>query len=338
MKRKGNIYKQILNIETIKGIITIASRGKRKRREVRKVLENIDEYAEAILDMLKNKTYYLLPTHNRTITENGKERKLTISPFFPNRILDYIIVETMKPIIRRGMYEYCIGNVDGRGAMYGQKYIEKKIKNYKYFVKLDIRHFYPSVKPEKLMDCLKRFVKDKDFLDLAETIIIANDELPIGSYYSQWFSNLYLQGIDHYIKEELEVPCYVRYVDDMLLLGNNKKKLLCAMYNISRYLGKLGLVLKRIESVREIETQPIDFLGFRFYKDKTKLRLRIFKSINRRIKRVRKKLHCCLSQARSVVSYLGWFRHIKIGFLYYKNHIENVTKIGFLKRIISYAN
>lgn len=67
MKRKGNIYKQILNIETIKGIITIASRGKRKRREVRKVLENIDEYAEAILDMLKNKTYYLLPTRNRTI-------------------------------------------------------------------------------------------------------------------------------------------------------------------------------------------------------------------------------------------------------------------------------
>lgn len=93
MKRKGNIYQQILNIETIKGIITIASRGKRKRHEVRKVLENIDEYAQTILDMLKNKTYYLLPTRNRTITENGKERKLTISPFFPNRILDYIIVE-----------------------------------------------------------------------------------------------------------------------------------------------------------------------------------------------------------------------------------------------------
>lgn len=336
MKRVNNLYQPLLNKDRIIEIIIKASKGKKRRREVKHVLENIDYYAEEILKMLQNDTYYLKPTRNRTIIEKGKVRNLTISPFFPNRILDYVIVETIKPTIRKGMYEYCVGNVDGRGILFGKKYIERHIKKCKYYIKLDIHHFYPSVKPEKLCECLRRYIKDQRFLKLADMMIMSNSDLPIGSYYSQWISNLFLQVLDHYVKEVLKVPHYVRYVDDMLLMGNNKKVLLNAMYKIGKYLNSLGLELKRIEQVRTFDDGPIDFLGYRFHQDKTKLRIRIFKQINKKVKKIRKTKHCSVSQARSLLSFFGWIKHLKkTGYLYYNNHIKPVIKIGFLRRITS---
>ncbi len=335
MKTIKNVYKDLLNIENIKKIIFLASKGKTKRGEVKKVLNKIDLYAEKILEMLKNKTYFMRNSHNKTIIEKGKERILTISPFFPNRILDYIITETCKPYIKKSMYEYCIGNVDKRGIMFGKNKIARKYKHYKYYIKLDIHHFYPNVKSNMLLDFISKKVKDKDFLDLVKCVITSVDEMPIGSYYSQWFSNWYLQELDHLIKEKINIPFYIRYVDEMLLMGNNKRKLLNAMYNINRYLNKKGLKLKRFEQVYQVEKRPIDFLGFRFCKNKIILRVRNFKKLNRKIKKVRKTKHICVSQARSLISLIGWLKQTNMGYLYYKNHIKKYVKLGFLKRIIS---
>ena len=341
MKRIGNLYTQLLDKEHIKKIIYLASRGKTKRREVRKVLKRIDYYAEQIVYMLKTKTYYFKKPHHKTIIEKGKERVLSISPFYPNIILDYIVVETLKPKIRKGMYEFCIGNVDKRGIMYGKRYVEKKINKYKYFIKLDIKKFYPSVKSINLSKCLRSYVKDKDFLELADKLVLNVPDLPIGSYYSQWFSNLYLQKLDHYIKEELKgVGFYIRYVDDMVLMGNNKRKLLNAMYNIDRYLKtNLELKLKRYEIVKSLDKYPVDFIGFKFYKKRpTKLRTRIFKMINKRVKRVRKKKNCSSKQAESLMSYLGWLKHIPSGINYYRNHIKPIISFKRLRNIIRLKN
>lgn len=67
MKTYKNIYKNLLSLEKIKEIIILASKGKKKRREVKRVLNNLDFYANEILTMLKNKSFYMLPSHNKTI-------------------------------------------------------------------------------------------------------------------------------------------------------------------------------------------------------------------------------------------------------------------------------
>lgn len=335
MKRIKNVYNEILNIDRIKEIIILASKGKKKRKSVRKVLNNLDFYANEILKMLENKSYYMKPYYNKTIMEKGKERVLTISPFFPNRILDYIIVETLKPYIKKSMYEYCIGNVDKRGMVYGKNVIAKKYKKYKYYIKLDIHKFYPSVRANKLYEFIETKIKDKEMLDLIKCVITQTDDMPIGSYYSQWFSNWYLQDLEHYIKESLKIPFYIRYVDDMVLMGNNKRKLLNAMYCINVKLNSKGLELKRLEQVYTIADRPIDFLGFRFCKNKIILRTRNFKMLNKRVKKIKHKKHICVSQARSLMSLIGWLKQIKCGYLYYKNHIKKYFKLGLLKTIIS---
>ena len=328
------IYEPLLDKERVKKIIVLAARGKKKRDEVKIVLADIDHYAERILDMLRSGEFDLKPVRHKTITEKGKQRELTISPFFPNRILDYIIVETLKPYIRSSMYEYCVGNVDKRGINFGVKSVKRKYKEYKYYLQLDIRKFYPSVKSDMLVEFIGSKVKDKRFMRLVRAVVGQCPDLPIGSYYSQWFSNWFLQDLDHYIKERLGVPFYIRYVDDMLLMGNNKRKLLNAMYNIERKLAEKGLALKQYEQVKRWETAPIDFLGFRFGEE-VRARGAIFRRLTKLLRRVRKRAHVALSQARALLAYIGWARYLTRGYAFYNNHIKPFAPKGVLRRMIS---
>ena len=336
MKSINHIFEKFLDIEKIKEVILLAARHKKSRRGVQRVLENIDFYAEQIKGMLETGEYWQYPSYHRTIIERGKERELTISPFFPNRILDYIVVEAVKPFIKKSMYEYCIGNVDGRGAIYGRKVIGRKYKGYKYFMKLDIRKFYPSVKSGVMLDFVRERVRDKRYIKLCEFVVGANECLPIGSYYSQWFSNWLLQDIDHKIKEAFGVPFYIRYVDDMLLMGNNKRGLKRAMYLIERELEKYGLRLKEHSQVKLTETAAIDFLGFRFCAGGVKLRLRNFKKLNAQIKKAAR--HICLSLAESIISRVAWLRYADGGYMYYERKISRYAPMGRLRRVISNAN
>ena len=326
MKRIGYLYDKLLDKEYIKETIILASKHKMKRRTVRQVIENIDIYVDRIYFMIKYDKIILRPTHQRKIFEHGKERIITVSPFYPNQIFDYLLTNTLKPIIRKSLYQYCIGNIDKRGIVYGKRYIERNIKRYNYYIKLDVHHFYQSVNTNKLIQMLGHKIKDEKFLKFARKIINA-DELPIGCYYSQWLSNFYLTELDHKVKEKLKIPLYVRYVDDMLLCSNNKKKLLNAMYVIKRELETLSLSLKRIESVKEIcKLTPISFLGFKFYKNLTYLRNKIFIRLKRTIAKI--KIHICNALLKRLIAYMGWLKQIKIGYAYYKNHIRPILKIG----------
>ena len=333
MKRIGHLYETLLDKTFIKSTIEKASKHKLKRRKVHHVLRHIDEYVNRTYEMIKSNKIRLAPTRTKIINERGKERLITISPFYPNQILDYMLVEIIKPFIKQSMYQYCVGNVDKRGIVYGKKVVEKEYKKYKYFMKLDIHHFYQNVKPHLLIQSFSRRIKDVKFLNFMKDVINKN-ELLIGCYYSQWTSNYYLQEFDHYVKEALQVPFYIRYVDDMVLMGNNKRKLLAAYYKMNRYLNdKLQLEFKFRPIVRDTNTSDLSFLGFKFSKDETKLRHNIFYKVERTIRKV--DIHLNFSLAKRLVSYFSWLKNTKIGYNYYKNNIEPVVRFGYLRKIIS---
>lgn len=85
-----------------------------------------------------------------------------------------------------------------------------------------------------------------------------------GNYTSQWFANFYLQDLDHYIKEELKVPYYVRYMDDMVLFHRNKKELHKIRTKIEEFLQKEDLKLKENWQLWKTDSRPIDFLRLSF--------------------------------------------------------------------------
>src|SRR5699024_3392330 len=128
--------------------------------------------------------------------------------------------------------------------------------------------FYPSIDNEILKRMLRKKIKDPHCLWLIDIIIDSNDGQPIGYYTSQWFANFFLEELDHLIKEEFEVKYYIRYVDDLVLFGSNKKKLHKVRKSIETYLNSIKLNVKGSWQVFRVDKRDVDFLGLRFYRNK----------------------------------------------------------------------
>ena len=340
MKRAGYVYEKICDIENIKKAIMKASLGKRNQRYVKKVIANIDVVALKIQGMLVNKTYTPSPYKIMSIVDGASKKERTIYKprFYPDQIIHWALVLQLQPIFMKGMYQYSCGSVPGRGTSFGQKALRKWLdtdyKNTKYCLKMDISKFYPSINNKILKQMFRRKVKDSDCLWLIDIIIDSNKGLPIGNYTSQWFSNFFLEELDHYIKEKLGVKYYVRYVDDLVLLGSNKRKLHKVRVLISEYLSRVELRLKNDWQVFHLKHRDIDFLGFRFFRDKTILRKRNSLRIKRRINKIGKKDSLNYKDACAIISYWGWIKRSN-SYNFYNKHVKPVVNLKKAKRTVS---
>lgn len=338
MKRVGYVFEKVIEIDNIKKAIVNASKRKTNRRNVQKVLNNIDFYAKQIQTMLINDTYVPCKYIEQKIKDgaNKKERIIFKPSFYPDQCIHWAIMLQLESLLERGMYKYCCASVKGRGVHYGQRYVKKilkDVKGSKYCLQLDIRHFYPSIDKDKLKQKFIRIIKDPKLLNLMFKIIdSAEDGLPIGNYTSQWFANFYLQDLDHFIKEKLHVKYYIRYMDDIVLFSSNKRKLRYIKEEIEKFLNSEGLELKDNWKLFLTDSRPLDFLGFRFYRDHITLRRRNALRIKRRVKKIKRRFelygYIRLQDASAMVSYFGWIKNSNS----YHYYIKNIQKYITLKQ------
>ena len=339
MKRVGYLYEKMCDKDRIIKAIRNAAKGKTNRPYIARILNNIEFYALEIKQMLESGNIVLSPNSYQNIYDNScrKNRLITVPRFYPDQIIHWLVITEIQPIIERGMYRYCCGSIPNRGGIDAKKYVETAVKDKKmrYVAKLDISKFFNNVKPKYLMAMFERKIKDRKMLDLISKILTnGGDCLPIGYYTSQWFSNFFLEGLDHYVKETLKIKYYVRYVDDMVLIDGNKRKLHRAVEAINEYLTTIGLSLKDNWQVWKLHSRPIDFVGYRFYKNKTILRKRIFFRLCRRVRKVKKTGYITPHQAMSILSLVGWLSHIN-ACKWYKKNIYPYAPKNKLKRIVS---
>ena len=339
MKRVGHLYENMCNLDFIRAAIHNAAKGKTDRPHIRKILDNIDHYAQEIKTALETETIELSPNEIREIYDHScrKTRTITIPKFYPDQIVHWLLITAIQPVIMRGMYRYCCGSIPNRGGIDAKAFVETAIRDEKmrYVAKLDISKFFDSVRPSVVIEMLKRKIKDEKVIRLAAKILANGGEhLPIGYYTSQWLSNFVLEGLDHYIKEVLRIKYYVRYVDDMVLIDSNKRKLHRAVTAIDEYLHGIGLKLKGNWQIWKLHSRPIDFVGYRFYKNKTLLRKRIFFRLCRRTRAVKKAGYITPRQAMSILSLVGWLSHINAHGFYKKNIYPYAPK-NKLKKIVS---
>lgn len=319
MKRAGFLYEKLLDRELIRDAIIKASRKKRRRRSVRRILNNIDHYVDELYTMIANESFTPSPYRRFQIKDGAtqKVREICCPKFYPDQIVHWMMILVLEPVFMRGMCETNCGSVPGRGAHYGKKHIEKWYKldrkNTKYCAKLDIRKFYPSSKAPAVMQELRHVIKCKRMLRLCETVLNSSDGLPIGNYTSQWFANFLLQRLDHFIKEVLHIRYFVRYMDDMCLWASSKKLLYRAVKAIEKFLAGLGLVLKANWQIFPTAARAVDFLGFRFFREKTTLRKNLALRLRRRVKKTYKHTQKTgrvrARDAAAVMSYCGWLKH-----------------------------
>lgn len=211
---------------------------------------------------------------------------------------------------------------------------------------MDIRHFFESVDHDVLKGWLAKKIRDKRMLYILELIIDGSEVgLPLGFYTSQWLSNFMLQPLDHYIKEQLRAVHYIRYMDDMVVFGKNKKELHRMQQSIETYLHEhFNLQMKgnwqvfrfdyieRKTGVRK--GRPLDFMGFQFYHDKTILRESIMLSCTRKVNRVAKKPKITWYDATAILSYMGYISNTDTYDMYLQR-IKPHVNVKKLKKIVS---
>ncbi len=330
MKTYKNLYKNLLDKEHIKTVLLDVSARKKYRDRVRK---KIDKMTDALYDALEAGSAPMFPPIKRIVHDRKKDREITVSRFFPNKAFDYLLVDQLKPIILKSMYYWCVGNVKGRGLDVCLGFCKRSVRKYRYCLQLDIKKFYDRIDKAVLFRQVARKVADRDFLNFYKQVIGNRGRgLPLGMNSSQWLSNFYLQSVDDYIKQELHAPAYIRYVDNLWIFANNKRKLHFYRKQIAKYLSEeLHLSLKETYQVLNLEKgDEIEVLGYKVSRGFTRLNKRVLYKVTRLYHRMKKRLS--LRRARSVVSLMGWLKRTTNYRKYLARRLVAPTKIR-LKQI-----
>ena len=314
MKRYGNLYPKVYDMDNIRTAHENARKGKRHYREVRQVDASPERYFKRIHYMLKNKTFRNSKYKVFKRLDGGKIREIYKLPYFPDRIIHHCIMQVVEPIWLKTLIPNTFACIKGRGIHKGVRKLKEALKDVEdtqYCLKCDVKKFYPSVDHSILKQIIRRKIKDLDLLWLLDEIIDSAPGIPIGNYLSQHFGNLYLSEIDHKMKEESKCKYYFRYCDDIVILYHEKKCLHAVKDKLILYLKELRLNLKENWQVFPVDCRSIDFLGYRFYHGYTMLRKSTVIRFKRKINKVRKyyKNIEAISIISIVMSYCGWLKH-----------------------------
>ena len=325
MKSYNHLYEQYISDPNIEVSTINSSKGKRKRNAVEFYYKD-----GAVTDKGKKKTKKYASYGNFKNFKHvpieiydgiTRKKRVIIVPRYQEQIVHHMVVNTLIPIFSKGMYEHSYASLPNRGAHKGKKVIERWIRtdpeHCKYCLKMDIRKFFDSIPHDILLEKLHNLIHDEKFMSILEEIISVTDVgLPLGFYTSQWLSNWYLQDLDHYIKEDLDADHYMRYMDDMIIFGSDKEDLHRKKDRIDIFLKEhLGLELKdnwqvfRFDYITpngEHKGRFLDYMGFRFYCDRTTMRKTIMLKATRKAKKLSKKDKLTIYDMRQIMAYLGW--------------------------------
>ena len=325
MKRYGHLYPNIWDTDNINRAHVNARKGKAHYREVQKVNANEDHYLSKIQDMIRDKTFRNSRYTTFMKLDSKKEREIFKLPYFPDRIIHHCIVQVLEPMWVRSLIADTYSSLKGRGIHKGVKRIKAALKdkdNTTHCLKMDVRKFYPSIDHTILKSVLQRNIKDPDVMWILNEIIDSTDGVPIGNYLSQHFGNLYLSGLDHYMKEQMHCKYYFRYCDDIVILHANKEHLADIRTRAAHYLEKnLKLQLKDNWQIFPIDARGLDFLGYRFYHTHTTLRKSTATNFKQTVSKIRSTKPKTIGMVNSIMSYYGWMKYANCSNLF-NAHID----------------
>lgn len=332
MKRYNNLFDKIVSLDNLYEADKRARRQKSHRPEVMLFDKNKDNLLLDLQRKLINGEYETSEYYVFKIYE-PKEREIFKLPYYPDRIVHHAIMNIMEPIwvsaFIKGTYS-CIRKRGMHKALRDVKFALKDEINTQYCLKLDIRKFYPSIDHDILKTIIRKKIKDKRLLSLLDEIIESAQGVPIGNYLSQFFANLYLTYLDHWIKEQKKVRYYFRYADDIVILGRDKQELRDLFYNIQDYLNnKLKLNFKDNWQIFKVDSRGIDFVGYRIFHTHTLLRKHIKKNFCKKINKLNKKQNLDKdTYKQKICSYIGWIK--------YCNGRNLLNKMSKYKELLEY--
>jgi len=180
------------------------------------------------------------------VLRDPKPRLVVVAPVV-HRVLEQSLVADLAPTYERGFLDQSFACRTGRGPLRAVWLARTFLRRHRWRLHLDVRGYFAHVDHRRLLRLYARRLRDARTLDLIETILAhgariyqtplgqrvaglgpdhpAHCGLPVGSLLSHFSGALYLDGLDHYVKRELKVPGYLRFMDDLLLAADDREAL-----------------------------------------------------------------------------------------------------------------
>lgn len=324
MRRHNNLYSRICDFENLLLAFRKASRGRRFTTDVLRFHQNLEENLFRIQEELLQGTYRPDPYRTFTIFE-PKERIIHVAPF-RDRVIHHAVMNVIEPIWDRLFIFDTYACRKGKGTHAGMHRTIEFLRDAHakrgkvYCFQGDISKCFPSINHHILMRIIERKIKCKGTLRLLEKIIFNGGDtvdpdshnLPIGNLISQWSANLYLGELDYFIKHRMKVKHYVRYMDDFILLHNDKKQLHAWRREIEAFLSnRLRMKLNPKSDIYPVN-RGIDFLGYRIWPSHRLMRKSTLFRATRRFKKLSALYALGLVTLQHVrASVMSWLGHCK---------------------------
>ena len=285
MKRLGGVWVRVTAFDNLYQAYLRARRGKRDRPAVRDFefaleAELLQLQAELSDGGYRPGGYRLFQIYDR------KPRLIAAAPF-RDRVAHHAVMGVIEPTLDRRFIHDSYACRVGKGVHAAVRRYQQWARTHAYVLKLDVSRYFPSIDHGLLKAKLRRRIKDVGVLNLLDRMIDSapsgfappvagpSDDLvdlmqrgrglPIGNLTSQFFGNLYLNDLDHYLKQACGVRAYLRYVDDLVLLHDDKNQLWRWRDAIAEFLLTERLMLHP----RKTQVQPVglglNLLGYRVW-------------------------------------------------------------------------
>lgn len=319
MVRYDDLWEAFLNFDNFYDAYLEAVKGNKYKGEVMRVSERIEQVLWDTMDRLEAGTWRPLPFHE-FLSRTEVKRRVINAPAFKDRIVHHALCSVIKPCFERKFIYDSYANRTGKGTHKAvgrlQKYIRKTQDRYgaAYVLQGDIHKYYEHVSHEKLIGIISRTIKDEKISCLCETIIESfSPGIPIGALTSQLFANVYLDTLDHLVKDRMGVKMYLRYMDDFIIVAPDKTALRQYLETIEQYLrNDLKLTLNPKTGIFPAR-QGVDFCGYRTFINKILPRKRNLKAAKKRFKQLSYAYRWGNADIQEVTSkvgsFLGYMKH-----------------------------
>jgi len=289
MKTYNDLYPQIFEFGNLHLAYLKARRNKRYKREVLWFSARLEDNLIDIQNRLIWKTYR--PSRYKFFTIYEPKQRLIAALPFMDRVVHHALCNLIEPIFERSMIRDSYACRRGQGVLAGVLRTTRFLRDAGrrwgrvYCLKADVTKFFPSIDHKILKKIIRKRIACPDTLALIDIIIDSTETdrgLPIGSLTSQLWANVYLNELDHFIKETLQIQYYLRYMDDFVVFHHDKQCLGVILEEIVGFLDEhLRLTLNGKTQIFPIRPRCVDFLGYRIWPGHRLLR----KANVRRVKR-----------------------------------------------------
>jgi RNA-directed DNA polymerase len=310
-----------------------AARGKRGLQAAATFDHQLADHLLALQQDLQSRSYR--PGGYRSfVIHEAKRRKISAAPF-RDRVVHHALCNLIAPLFEARFIEHSFANRVAKGTHAAINQLQRTCRQHRYVLRIDIVEHFPSMDHATLRRQLRKVVRDDGLrwlIDLVlasgegvladeytpvyfpgDTLLDANRPrgLPIGNLTSQFFSNVYLNELDWFIKRTLRCETYLRYVDDMALFSDSKAELWRWREAIIDKLAMLRLTLHEREAQVTPVTQGIPWLGFVVHATHRMLKRRNVVDFSRRLRRnLRDYADGAISFAELDASVQGWIAHV----------------------------